>query len=300
MQPLKQSSCLTGSTGKMKVDKIEYDQNGYGLDILRAEVNYRPAWGERSAVFREKARCLLDVSYGHGSRGTLDCFLADNGLHAPTLIFIHGGYWHKGDKSFYSYVAEPFVARGVSCITINYDFCPNVRMTDIVQQVRVAMAWIWRNAEALGVSRKLFVSGHSAGGHLTAMMMATDWASYDSNLPSSLFLGAIPVSGLHDLRPLVDIPLNDVLLMDAEETATISPVNLPLRSNAPQLVVCGQAESDAFNAQSDLYVSTFESPDRRLERYAVPGANHFDVMNAFADPEHPFFQKMLALITARG
>ncbi|MAK55088.1 MAG: hypothetical protein CML17_04490, partial [Pusillimonas sp.] len=96
----------------MTVNKIEYDQNGYGLDVLRAEVNYRPAWGERSAAFREKARCLLDVSYGHGSRGTLDCFPAENGLHAPTLIFIHGGYWHKGDKSFYSYVAEPFVARG--------------------------------------------------------------------------------------------------------------------------------------------------------------------------------------------
>ncbi len=284
----------------MNVDKLEYDQNGYGLDILRAQDNYRPAWGERSAAFREKAHCLLDVSYGHGNRGVLDCFPAENGLHAPTLIFIHGGYWHKGDKSFYSYVAEPFVARGVSCIVINYDFCPNVRMADIVQQVRVAVAWIWRNADSLGVSRNLFVSGHSAGGHLSAMMMSTDWASYDPNLPTGMLRGAIPVSGLYDLQPLVEIPLNDVLGMDADEAAAISPVKQRLVSNVAQLVVCGEAESDAFNEQSDLYVSTFETPERPLARYSVPGANHFDVMNAFADPEQVLFQKILALVTARG
>ncbi|HCN73783.1 MAG TPA: esterase, partial [Pusillimonas sp.] len=137
-------------------------------------------------------------------------------------------------------------------ITINYDFCPEVRMADIVQQVRVAVTWIWRNADSLGVSRNLFVSGHSAGGHLSAMMMGTDWASYDPNLPTGMLRGAIPVSGLYDLQPLVEIPLNDVLGMDADEAAAISPVKQRLVSNVGQLVVCGEAESDAFNAQSDL------------------------------------------------
>lgn len=280
----------------MSKQAVEYGENGYGLDHLRPEVNYRPAWGERSAAFREKARCLPDVSYGHGSRGMLDCFPAQNAAQAPTLIFLHGGYWHKGDKSFYSYVAEPFVERGISCITLNYDFCPMVCMADIVQQVRVAVAWVWHNATPLGVSRKLFISGHSAGGHLTAMIMATDWPSYDQALPADLFHGAIPVSGLYDLRPLVDLPLNDTLRMDHTEAANNSPVNHVLVSNAPQLVVCGGAESDAFNWQSDLYVSTFATPQRELARYSVPASNHFDVMNAFANPEDEFFQKMLALI----
>lgn len=270
---------------------------GYELGHLKPEVNYRPEWGRRSAEFRAATPCRLDLSYGHGPRGHLDFFPAAHAAESDTLIFIHGGYWQKGDKSFYSFVAQPFVERGVSCVLLNYDFCPSVRISDITAQIQAAMTWLWRNGRELGISTdKLHISGHSAGAHLAAMMATTDWSAQDASMPNDLLKSAALISGIFDLEPLLQVPDNQVLKLDAQEAGAQSPIRRELAADIPQLVVCGEWESDEFHRQSDLYTARFNSGGRRPERYNVKQCNHFDVVDHLANPETPLFEKVLEMI----
>src|SRR5690606_17743729 len=128
----------------------------------------------------------------------------------------------------------------------------------ITPQARRAVAWLWKNAEKLGISAdKIHVMGHSAGGHITGMLMGTDWPAIDPALPKDLIKGGIPLSGLFDLEPLRFTSINDGVRMDAAEAKAQRPMNHPPVSNAPQLVVCGGAETDEFHRQSDMYVQAF-------------------------------------------
>ncbi|TFL13120.1 alpha/beta hydrolase [Pusillimonas caeni] len=270
---------------------------GYDVEFLQPGANYRPKWGSRSDVFRRSSTCRLDISYGHGPRGFLDYFPAAGARHAPTVIFLHGGFWQKGDKSFYSFVAEPYVNRGVSCITLNYDFCPSVRLSAISRQVRAALRWIWDNGDRLGIDRnRLHISGHSAGAHLSAMMMVTDWPRYADGLPDKLLKSAVLISGLYDLAPLLHEPANSQLRLDEDEAREQSPIRHPAATDAPQLIACGQQESDVFHAQTSLYASTFSSPSRVVRHCLIEDCNHFDIMDVYADPDSELFGKALALM----
>jgi arylformamidase len=273
----------------------------YALSHLRPELNFLPGWAERSAAFRASASGKLDLAYGPGARDRLDFFPAPDAANAPTVVFIHGGYWQKGDKSTYSFLAEPFLRNGVSFVAVNYDLCPSVRVAQIGSQIRKAMAWLWRNADRLGANRdKSYLMGHSAGGHLTGMMMTTDWPAFEDGLPRDMLKGAIPISGIFELEPLRFTSHNEGLHLDQAEAASESPVNRPPVTDAAQLVACGADESAEFNRQSDLYVETFASSSRQMERYAVAGCHHFEVINELADPESEFFSKVLRLVTAQN
>ena len=159
-------------------------------------------WLKRSAEHRNACGARTDLAYDQGEREKLDYFFGAD-KNGPLLLYIHGGYWQRGDKNMYSFVTEAFIKHGVSVAVMNYNLTPSVRMGQIPVQIRTAIAWCWHQAEDLGFSRdKIFVSGHSAGGHLTALMMATDWPDFDSHLPGDLIRGAIPISGLYELETL--------------------------------------------------------------------------------------------------
>jgi len=180
---------------------------GYPSDWFDAQYNLRagrpdyeetviPGWMERSAKARSMKDCTLDVRYASGEKQKLDVFRCGDAT-APTLIWIHGGYWQRGDKSVYSFLATPFVQNGVNVVVVGYDLCPTVTMTQISEELREAMAYIWTEGAALGINRdRLTVIGHSAGGHLTQMMMATDWPVRDAALPRDMIKAGIPVSPL--------------------------------------------------------------------------------------------------------
>ena len=256
-------------------------------------------WGLRSAAFRETARARLALPYGPSARQSLDLFTPDDGESAPPLVmFIHGGYWQGLDKSLFSYLAETLVAAGAAVAVVDYDLCPAVRIDDIADQMRRATAFLWERAGDLAFDRdRLFVSGHSAGGHLTAMMMATDWPAIDPALPTDLVRGGVSISGLFDLAPLIKTSMNRNLGLDAASARANSPLFMTRLGDAPLLLVVGGDESAGFRDQSDRLADAWGGRCRRLDS---PGRNHFSVVEDMADPHSALFAAMKSMVFQRS
>lgn len=257
-----------------------------------------PAWIQRSEAVRNVLECTLDVRYGNGPKQKLDVFKGGD-ASAPTLVFFHGGYWQRGDKSVYSFIAEPFAAVGVNVVLLGYDLCPAVSITRISEEAREAMAYLWRNASDLGISRdRITFMGHSAGGHITQMMMATDWPDYTPDLPADLIKAGIPVSPLSYLEPVrLTESLNSGIRMGAVEAERESPMtNHPPVTDAPQLVVVGGRETDEFHRQGRMYVEKYQTSSRSIGFYVVPGVDHFDELNVLTDASSEFFKKTCAML----
>ena len=282
-----------------------------GMDARTLEVEYNlrarrgdeyedivERWLSRSARHRESSGARVDLAYGKGERDKLDYFFGGD-ENGPLLIYIHGGYWQRGDKAMYSFVTESFIKHGVSVAVLNYNLTPSVRMAEIPPQIRNGIIWCWHHAENLNFSRdRIFVSGHSAGGHLTALMMATDWPALDAHLPFDVIRGGIPISGLYELEPLVHTSLNDGPQMDVSEAIELSPCFIPPLTNSPQLVVAGGGETDEFLRQSDDYARQYATVDRTMERYNVPDDDHFDELERLAEDDSVFFDKCMKMVTA--
>ncbi len=262
------------------------------------EVTVIPAWSEASAAARARLRSRTDIRYGEGEKQRLDLFVAGDQA-APTLVYFHGGYWQRGDKSIYSFLAEPFVDAGVNVAVVGYDLCPAVTITRISEEAREALAFLWRNAAELGLDRdRLSVMGHSAGGHITQMMMATDWPARAADLPADLVKAGIPVSPLSWLEPVRrTAALNAGIRMDVAEAEAQSPMTRhPPVTNAPQMVVVGGAETAEFHRQARMYAEAYATPERSVTLYVAPDVDHFDELDLLADAESEFFRRSLALI----
>lgn len=281
--------------GNFTAEEIEAQ---YNLRARRPnyDTEIAPDWFERSAEARETLRCSLDIAYGASDRQKLDHFSTGQ-TAAPAVAYFHGGYWQRGEKAMYSFLAQPFVKQGVDVLVVGYDLCPAVSITTISEQAREAVSWIWRNATELGIARdRLTVMGHSAGGHITAMVMGTDWTRRGDDLPLDLVHAGIPISPLNELEPLRFTSINEGPQMDAAEAEAESPMNHPPLTDAPQLVVCGERETEEFHRQADIYVEAFATAARPIERYTVPASDHFDELNVLARDDSEFFAKCMGLI----
>ena len=244
---------------------------------------------KRSEEARASLACRLDIPYGGSPAEKLDIFPAE-GRSEALLVFIHGGYWRSRDKSDFSYLAPAFVGRGVTLALPNYGLCPKVGIEDIVKQNLLAIAWLWHYGARYGVNPgRLYVAGHSAGAHLTAMMLAARWNTYMPELPHNLVKGGLAVSGIYDLEPLVHAPfVNRDLKLDQALARRLSPVNIPPATTAPLFTAVGGDESDEFRRQNALIARTW--------RYAfagdiaMPGCNHLTVLERLADPDSALFK----------
>jgi arylformamidase len=258
----------------------------------RELVPEHPLFFARWAQASERARAALggrlDLRYGKAPGETLDLFPArrDGG---PCLVFIHGGYWRSLDKRDFSFLAPAWVEAGASVAVVNYDLCPGVSLEDIVRQMLNAGRWLWLKGAEHGIDRdRLYVSGHSAGGHLTAMLMAALWPALDARLPKDLFKGGLAVSGIYDLRPLVQVPwLNADLRLDEAQALKLSPAFLPPATRAPLMTCVGGDESSEFARQNALLGERWRAV--LAGNLAMPGTNHFSVMDGLADPSSPLF-----------
>jgi len=249
---------------------------------------YFARWAEGSARARATMTCYLDRDYGPAAGEKLDIFPARKG-DGSVLMFIHGGYWRSLDKRDFAYLAPACVDAGVSLVVVNYDLCPQVTVEEIVRQMLRASAWLYRHAEEYGMDEeRLFVSGHSAGAHLTAMMMAALWPVYDAQLPKDLFKGGLAVSGIYDLRPLAQVDfLNADLRLDETSALKVSPAFLPPATRAPLFTCVGGAESSEFKRQNALLAQRWRSGV--AGDIAMPGHNHFSVIDELANPASALF-----------
>jgi len=254
-----------------------------------------PRWLEKSELFRAKTNGRLDLTYGPRPRNKLD-FFAPKGLPVGLVLYIHGGYWQRGDKSVYSFVAEPFVNRGYSVAVMNYQMCPDVRLIEIAPQARNAIKWLWRNAEELGIMRNNFnIMGHSAGGYLTAEMLFTDWTCESDDLPRDLLHAAVAVSGIYDFEPILFCSENEGLGMDDAEAKAASMTYRQPSVDVPHIVAYGLNEPTDMHRQSHSYAKTFEDDFSSLEIIAIDGADHFETIDIMIDENSEIFNRTCAL-----
>jgi arylformamidase len=249
---------------------------------------------ELSQAYRGKADAALDCAYGNHDRERIDIFRCGQ-AGAPLFAYIHGGYWQRGDKSIYSYLAEPLNTASVDVAIIGYPLCPEVSMTSLLGTIKSALAWLYRNASALGVTgERINLSGHSAGGHLTAMAQATCWPEYAGDLPTDLLKSTIPISGLYLLEPLRHTTISDALHLTDDETNQLSPALLSADHAAPMLAIVGGAESPGFFEQTERLIEAWSRPLVVIDKYIEPGADHFDVVARLHSSDSAIFQRILA------
>lgn len=239
--------------------------------------DYLNRWERQSRETEAALPVTRDIRYGPLPRERLDIFAADTPA-AKTLLFIHGGYWHLFDKTLFYFLARSFRARGITTLLLNYPRAPEHTPDQMVLSCRRAVQWLYHHGAAYGAPpHQLYVAGHSAGGHLAAMLLATDWSRSDAGVPANGLKGAVLVSGLFDLEPIRLSYINQVLAMDEAMAARNSPLRLQPRAGCPVVVAVGQQETAAFQDQSrGLYEAWKEKAAMQL--LVVPGANHFSVV----------------------
>lgn len=249
----------------------------------RARVPENPAiiqsWARDSAAYRE-TKPPREIAYGDGERHKFDFFAAGDG---PAVMYIHGGYWQALDKSFHSIHARGLNTLGVSVAVPSYDLCPDVRIGDIVEQMRMACALLHRETNT-----PLIVSGHSAGGHLAACLLATE-----AHVPA-----AYSISGLFDLSPLIPTSINAKLGLDAAEAEALSPLFWPAPEGKTLDAVVGGDESSEFLRQSATIVQAWSEEGVATRYEEIARANHFTVIAPLTDPASEMCARLKQLADA--
>jgi arylformamidase len=255
-------------------------------------------WADQAAATRRLRACLVDIPYGETALERLDLFPAQSDS-APLFVFIHGGYWRSLDKADFSWLAPPLTGRSIAVALLNYGLAPRTPLEEIVRQCLRAIAYLYRNGDRLGFDpERIFVGGHSAGAHLTTMMMAAHWSVYESDLPRNLIKGGLAVSGIYDLEPMVHTPFINVdLKLDRKRARRLSPADLTLNRDIPLFTAVGALESNEFRRQTALLGERWS---RHLVRAVTePGVNHLTVAEQFADPGSELFASLLAMVRGR-
>jgi arylformamidase len=276
-------------------DKALLSRHYNNRELVPEHPQFLARWTEALAGARNSMKAQLDLRYGDMPGETIDVFPAKNG-DGSCMLFIHGGYWRSLDKKDFSFLAPAWVDAGVTLAVVNYDLCPRVGMAEIVRQMLRASRWLWLNAEKHAIDReRLYVSGHSAGGHLTAMLMCALWPQFDARLPKALFKGGLAISGIYDLRPLMEVDfLQSDLCLDPALALRLSPAFLPTSTRVPVMTSVGADESPEFLRQNALLGERWKSVF--AGDIPMPGKNHFSVMDGLADPSSALFQGALHLL----
>jgi arylformamidase len=280
---------VAGKAGMNAPDKALLNREYNNRELVPDHPQFFARWTEASARARSTMASHLDRRYGDMPGETMDIFPARKG-DGSCMMFIHGGYWRSLDKKDFSFLAPAWVDGGVSLAVVNYDLCPRVSMDEIVRQMLRASRWLWLHAEDYGMDQdRLYVSGHSAGGHLTAMLMTALWPVFDARLPKDLWKGGLAISGLYDLRPLIQVNfLQPDLRLDDDSALRLSPAFLPPATRAPVMTCVGGAESSEFLRQNALLGERWRGAF--AGDLAMPGRNHFSVMDGLAEQSSPLFQ----------
>ena len=277
----------------------------YPLDELRRQylTNLTPGMGDHVRRYEELSEELvrtmpgqLDVAYGDaGPRQTLDIFAPETN-NAPILVFIHGGYWYFNSKDPRRFPAREFIPRGIAWVPINYRLVPTVTMAEVVADVRTAVKWLYKHAADYGCHpERIYVSGNSAGGHLTAELLSDDWPD-QYGLPPDVIKGACAISGLYDLEPLLECEPNEKLQLDLESARRYSPIYHLSGQSTPAIIACGGNESAEFRRQTRDYAERRVQAGYPVTHMEVAGHDHFSIIGELANPDSPLFQAIIEMI----
>ncbi|MSO76924.1 MAG: alpha/beta hydrolase [Alphaproteobacteria bacterium] len=257
-----------------------------GAAVVRAP-EWRAKWAADSERIRGARHHRLDIRFGATARERLDFYSADR-PHAPTLVFIHGGYWQMNDKENFHFIAKGPLAHGINVAIVEYTLAPEADMDRIVAEVRRAVAWLGDHPRELGGdASRLYVTGHSAGGHLTAMAMADPRVK-----------GGMPISGIFELEPIRLCYLNEKLQLDLTQTDRHSPMrHLPARG-APQIVAVGADELPELVRQSKDYAEAWVGKGLPGRYLALAGHDHFSILEELAEPDGLLTKALIELVAA--
>ncbi|HZT50454.1 MAG TPA: alpha/beta hydrolase [Stellaceae bacterium] len=252
---------------------------------LERRDRYLADWAARTEALYAAAGAKRDLRYGDGARHRID-FLPCGRDGRPTLVFLHGGYWQFSDKETYGCLAAGPLARGVNVAMVEYTLAPAIRLDGIVAEVRQALGWLRPRLPALAAAADaLYVAGHSAGGHLGAMVMGEPGVR-----------GALPISGLFELEPIRLCYLNDKLGLDPEEALRNSPIaHIPAAAPALTIAV-GGAELPELRRQSAEYHAALVARGIAARHLVLAGHDHFSILEELARPDGALTAALLEMI----
>jgi len=247
-------------------------------------------WDREAAQYREESSCELDIPYGAGEREQYDFFPANN-PDAPLCTYIHGGYWRSRDRKTFSHIAKGLNEHGISVAIPSYDLVPDVTVIDIIEQMRAFHVKLWQNTPTRPV-----VAGHSAGGHLTGAILATDWTGIDG-APDNLVTSAFALSGLYDLHPLLEIDVNEDIRLTSESARAASPMFWPApRGDLNFVAAVGALETQVFRDQSRNLAEAWPKAGISAEYLEVPDCHHFSIVDAVSIPGSMLFERLVSTI----
>ena len=256
-------------------------------------------WIERAQRLGEEATAGLtgvrwDVPYGPSPLQTLDVFAAED-PDAPIHLYFHGGYWRAYDKANYRYVPGMLVPQGATTILANYDLCPDVTLDEIVNQAIACIAHVYRNGRELGGNPdRLFISGSSAGGHLVAMALAHDFSA--DGLPADLIKGVLSITGVHRLEPVLRVPPNDDIRLDAVMAQRNTTLDKPPATDCPVIVAVGGDEPDEWIRMSVDYDTMVREQGNSGELMILAGTHHYSITQTLADPHSRMSRALLSMM----
>jgi arylformamidase len=257
----------------------QYDQRAWAPNAIEVINRY----AADSEVVRRRLGEPETHPYGEGRAATLDLFRAHR-PHAPIHVFIHGGAWRTLGKRDSAFAAETFVRAGAHFVALGFELLPVATLDEMVEQVRSAIAWIFRNADRLGGDpKRIFVSGHSSGAHLAGTVVTTDWQAR-FHLPQNVVKGALCISGTYDLEPVRRSARNAYVQLDAGMVDRLSPARHADNIVCPVVVGTGEHESDELKRQARDFAALIERRGVPVRLVEGAGLNHFEIINTLASP----------------
>ena len=276
----------------------DYDQAGLDAQYNNREhvpnhPKYYETWEPMCSEVLAQFDHHIDLKYGDSPREGIDLILPKGDGPHPVQLYIHGGYWMSRSKTDQTFLARPFVEAGAAFGLIEYDLIPDVRINDIVRQCRSAAAWVHANAAAYNLDpNRIYVSGHSAGGHLTVMLSLTDWPTFCGG-PTDLMKGGCAISGIYDLTPIQLCYMQKTLGFSDEDLFQNSPIRMTAVPNTDLIIAVGGAETDEFRRQSQDFNDNWNAKGATCTFLEQPECNHFSILSNLANADSSMVEGML-------